>query len=260
MSLNLAGTVKERSLQLFVLLTFLALLKITGGSYLPSPLGIVEEFYFFLTTTGVLTDLGRTAVRVYVSVVIALVLGIIIGTSDYFSHAISDMLNSLFYPVQFISEAVLVITIIAVMGINSTVIYLVTVLVILPDIFIATQVGIKNIDEQMLELGRTYTDNKYTLFKNIVLPQVNPYIFAGLIRAHATAWEIVATAEVFLALDGIGYLIQNQFRLLNLPELFSLVILLLVTALISDRILRLLKSELVVEVDDNELDRNRKLN
>lgn len=258
--MKLSKSLKQRSSQLLIIISFLTFLKITGGSYLPSATEILNEFTYFFTTTGILSDLGRTAFRVYISVMIALVLGIIIGTADYFSKTISDILNSLFYPVQFISEAVLVITVIAVMGINSTVIYLVTILVILPDIFIATQIGIKNIDEEMLELGKVYTDDKLSIFKNIVLPQVNSYIFAGLIRAHATAWEIVATAEVFLALNGIGYLIQNQFRLLNLPKLFSLVLLLLLAALASDRVLRLLKSILTVDVDEDELSKNRKLN
>lgn len=258
--MNLAKNLKERTFQLLVLLSFLTLLKITGGSYLPSATEVIEEFYYFFTTTGILSDLGRTAYRVYLSVLISLFLGVLIGTADYFNETISDVLNSLFYPTQFISEAVLVITIIAVMGINSAVIYIVTILVILPDVFIATQVGIKNIDREMLELGRVYTDDKYSLFKNIVLPQVSSYIFAGMIRAHATAWEIVATAEVFLALDGMGYLIQNQFRLLNLPKLFSLVILLLVSALLSDRILRSLKSKLVQEVESDGFDKDRRFN
>jgi len=100
------------------------------------------------------------------------------------------------------------------------------------------------LDDKLLELGDIYSTNKLKTFRHLVIPQVLPYIFTGLIRAHATAWDIVGTVEVFLALNGLGYLVQNQFRLLNLPELFSLAALIIVSGLISDRVLRILKSEI----------------
>jgi len=133
---------------------------------------------------------------------------------------------------------------IAILGLDPTVVYIITVLGIVPDVFIATQVGMNQLDDKLLELGDIYSTSKLKTFRHLVIPQVLPYIFTGLIRAHATAWDIVGTVEVFLALNGLGYLVQNQFRLLNLPELFSLAALIIVSGLISDRVLRILKSEI----------------
>ena len=130
---------------------------------------------------------------------------------------------------------------IAALGINPTVVYIISVIAIVPDVFIATQEGLQEIDEKILELGKIYGESKIKIFRYLVIPQMLPYIFIGTIRAHATAWDIVATVEVFLALGGMGYLVQNQFRLLNLPKLFALAFILISAGLLSDRILRILK-------------------
>lgn len=211
--------------------------------FLPTPYEIGREVVNYLVDPGMRSDLASTAGRVYLSTLLALILGVIIGVADYFNSTISDIFNSLFYPTQFLSEAVLAILAIAVLGINPLVVYVITVISVVPDVFIATQEGIQELDERLLELGTVYGESKLQVFRHLVIPQMLPYIFIGGIRAHATSWDIVATVEVFLALGGMGYLVQNQFRLLNLPELFALAVILISAGLLSDRILRVIKKQ-----------------
>lgn len=231
--------IKHLNQVLFVL--FLLLVVQFSVDFLPTPLEIGKEVFIYLGDPGLRSDLLSTAGRVYLSTLLALCLGIIIGVADYFNSTVSDIFNSLFYPTQFLSEAVLAILAIAVLGINPLVVYVITVISVVPDVFIATQEGIQELDEKLLELGQVYGDSRLKVFKHLVIPQMLPYVFIGLIRSHATSWDIVATVEVFLALGGIGFLVQNQFRLLNLPELFALAFILISAGLLSDRILRLIK-------------------
>ncbi len=226
---------------LFVL--FLLLIVQLSVDFLPTPYEIGKEVVNYIIDPGLRSDLASTAGRVYLSTLLALVLGVIIGVADYFNSTISDIFNSLFYPTQFLSEAVLAILAIAILGINPLVVYVITVISVVPDVFIATQEGIQELDERILELGTVYGESKLQVFRHLVIPQMLPYIFIGGIRAHATSWDIVATVEVFLALGGMGYLVQNQFRLLNLPELFALATILISAGLLSDRILRIMKKQ-----------------
>jgi len=227
---------------IFVL--FLLLVVQSSVDFLPTPYEIGKEVVNYLVDPDLRSDLASTAGRVYLSTLLALVLGVIIGVADYFNSTISDIFNSLFYPTQFLSEAVLAILAIAVLGINPLVVYVITVMSVVPDVFIATQEGIQELDQRILELGTVYGESKLQVFRHLVIPQMLPYIFIGGIRAHATSWDIVATVEVFLALGGMGYLVQNQFRLLNLPELFALATILISAGLLSDRILRIIKREI----------------
>lgn len=210
---------------------------------MPSPIEVFSETVSQLQSENVRNNLMRTASRAYLATLMSLVLGVAIGVADYFNENVSHVTNAIFYPVQFVSEAVLAILAIAVLGLNPAIVYIVTVLAIVPDVFVATQVGLDNMDEGLIELGEIYGESKITVFRHLVIPQVLPYIFTGLVRSHATAWDIVATVEVFLALSGMGYLVQNQFRLLNLPELFSLALIIIAAGLVSDRVLRFIKTE-----------------
>lgn len=228
----------------FVLFFAIAFWHLSPGNFLPSPLEVLEALLKQLSLESVRTNTWKTASRVYISSLLALVLGVAVGVADYFSETVSDAVNTFFYPTQFVSEAVLAILAIAILGLNPLVIYIVTVIAIVPDVFVATQVGLENMDENLMELGQVYGEGKFQSFRHLVVPQVLPYVFTGLIRTHATAWDIVATAEVFLATSGLGYLVQNEFRLLDLPDLFSLVVIIIVSGLISDRALRLAKSSI----------------
>lgn len=232
---------KSRLKQFSFLLLIILILQLRPEGFLPSPLEIFGSMVEQLRLESVQQNILKTTTRVYIATGISLVLGVAIGVADYFNGTISDITNGIFYPTQFVSEAVLTIIAIAVLGLNPVIIYLVTVIAIVPDVFIATQIALNNMDEKLLELGQIYSENKLSTFKHLVIPQILPYIFTGLIRAHATAWDIVATAEVFLALSGLGYLVQNEFRLLDLPDLFALVGIIVIVGLASDRVLRIIK-------------------
>lgn len=244
-------------IQSLFFLSIVLILELMPNGFLPSPLEIFSTFLTQIQSERIITNLWHTATRVYLASFMALVLGVIIGIIDYFDPRVSYITNAIFYPTQFVSEAVLAILAIAALGLNPAVVYIITVLGIVPDVFIATQVGMNHLDERLLELGDIYGKSKLTTLRHLIIPQVIPYIFTGLIRAHASAWEIVGTVEVFLALNGLGYLVQNQFRLLNLPELFGLATVIIVSGLISDRVLRTFKTRIDRKYK-NENDKDRR--
>lgn len=228
------------------------------NSFLPTPLYVFETFYSQIQIPEVQEAALSTAYRVYVSSIIALVLGVIIGTLDYFSETFSDLINSFFYPTQFLSEAVLTLVAVTLIGLSPSIIYIITVIGILPDIFVVVQVGLENLDESLMELGTVYSGSKLKTFRHLVIPQILPYIFSGFLRAHATAWDMVATVEIFLIAGGLGELSQNYYQLLDLPKLFSVVILILTIGLTSDRVFRIMKKKIDRRYKQDE-DRNQRI-
>lgn len=219
-------------------------LSVGKSSFLPTPLLVLETFYAQIQLSGVQEAAFSTAYRVYISAGIALVLGVAIGTLDYFSETFSDLINSFFYPTQFVSEAVLTLLAVTLIGLSPSIIYIITVIAILPDIFVVVQVGLENLDENLMEFGKVYSEGKIKTFRHLIIPQILPYILSGFLRAHATAWDIVATVEIFLIAGGLGQLSQNYYQLLDLPKLFSVVVVILTLGLTSDRIFRILKKRI----------------
>ncbi|MEG3071674.1 MAG: ABC transporter permease subunit [Candidatus Syntrophopropionicum ammoniitolerans] len=55
----------------------------------------------------------------------------------------------------------------------------------LPLIIINTIQGVRNIDKQLLQVAQVFQINRARLFREIYLPQVLPYLLAGIITALA---------------------------------------------------------------------------
>jgi len=230
--------------QLATAFIFLLLWQVLVKGFFPTPLEVFRSLLELLQMESIWKNSLQTGFRVYVASIISLIIGVTIGVADYFNETVSDIVNTFFYPSQFVSEAVLVLIAIAVLGLTPAVVYIITVIAIVPNVFVTVQEGLEEIDKDIVEFGEVYTESKPRLFRHLIVPQILPYAMAGFLRAHAVAWDIVATTEIFLATSGLGYLVQNYYRLLDLPKLFATVSIIVVLGLVSDRIFRIIKQRI----------------
>ncbi|HLG69749.1 MAG TPA: ABC transporter permease [Chloroflexota bacterium] len=72
---------------------------------------------------------------------------------------------------------------------------------------INTMVGVKNVDQELLDAGRAFCASERQVLRTIVLPSAVPYIFAGGRQALSSAWVGVVVSEILAALTGVGRLI-----------------------------------------------------
>src|SRR6202522_3244416 len=84
-------------------------------------------------------------------------------------------------------------------------IFLVALGVFFP-IYINTQHGIRSVDSQLVEMGRTYGMSPPTLFWHVILPGALPSIFVGLRYALGIMWLTLIVAETIAASSGLGYM------------------------------------------------------
>jgi ABC-type nitrate/sulfonate/bicarbonate transport system permease component len=77
------------------------------------------------------------------------------------------------------------------------------------------------------------------------MPQLVPYSIIGIVRSNAVAWKIAVTAEVFVAVDGLGFMVANYYRLLNGARLFATVLIIIIIGVISDWLIKKLKSSIL---------------
>ena len=65
-----------------------------------------------------------------------------------------------------------------------------------------------------------------------------PPFFMGIIRSNAIAWKVVVTAEIFIGTNGLGFMVNNYYRLINMPKLFATVLLIILIGLVMDWVFR----------------------
>lgn len=96
-------------------------------------------------------------------------------------------------------------------------------------VIINTMTGVKNVDPELLAVGKSLCASTPRILRTIVLPAASPYIVAGARQAFSSAWVGVIVAEILATEDGLGGLINhysNYFLTADMyvPILFIMVI------------------------------------
>ena len=88
-------------------------------------------------------------------------------------------------------------------------------------VVINTAVGLTQVDEDMLDLGRVFNAPKWKVFAKIRLPNASPYILSAL-KVTATAVVVGAVVGEFVASQkGLGYVIVTTQASMNTPVAFG---------------------------------------
>lgn len=88
-------------------------------------------------------------------------------------------------------------------------------------VVINTAVGLTQVDEELLDLGRVFNAPKWKVFAKIRVPNAYPYILSAL-RVTATAAVVGAIVGEFVASQqGLGYVIITTQANMNTPVAFA---------------------------------------
>ncbi len=250
---------RERAMTISFLVIVLLLWQFLPKSPLvPTPIEVISAFFLLLGKLETWQNIGNTALRVYLSLFVVIILGVSFGVSGFFNKKLSKIIDVVMQPIQFIASAVISILAIVVFGLSFIVPYFVITVAILPNTYIATQLGLKELKKKHYEFGKIYTKSRYKIFKYLILPQLIPYILIGAIRANAVAWKIAVTAEVFVAVDGLGFMVNDYYRRLNSPKLFATVLIIILAGLFFDQLIKLIRSKVFVSYDTIDINKKFK--
>ena len=82
-------------------------------------------------------------------------------------------------------------------------------------IYINIYHGIRSVDPQLIEMGKSYGLTRWQLYKEIILPGALPSILVGLRFALGLVWVLLIVAETISAQAGIGYMTMNAREFLQ---------------------------------------------
>jgi sulfonate transport system permease protein len=88
-------------------------------------------------------------------------------------------------------------------------------------IYLNTLHGVRNVDPQLIEMGRVYGMSGWTLFRKVIFPGALPSIFVGLRFSLGIMWLTLIVAESMAASAGIGHM-ANQAREFMLTDVVVL--------------------------------------
>jgi NitT/TauT family transport system permease protein len=230
----------KKLLPLTGLFLFIALWQILSGLYnhviIPSPMEVVRSLHF-LAVSGDLWEHGAQSIERGLA---GFGLALAIGTPLGLLIGLNPVAASLFRPVvvmlqvtPLISWLLLAMIWIGFSGVPIFIVFVTTV----PLIVINVYQGVNSIDRQLLQMASIFRIEKTRVISEIYLPQVAPYLMAGISNALGVTWKAVAMAEFLSVQKGIGASMAVARINLETADLFAWTAFLICLGLVTDRLL-----------------------
>lgn len=180
---------------------------------------LVGAYYTFLPTLGQLlaaapaffTDpvtyqaLGATGLRVAVSLLVALVIGLgaalLVTRGGLAGRVVESYVGALLT----VPSTIAALIALFVFRRDPIAVYVVVVLVILPFVSMTLIEGMRALDPKLMTMAKTYRIKPAQRLRHITVPQLTPFLIAAMRNENAHAWRVVVLAELFAVNSGMGW-------------------------------------------------------
>ncbi len=215
-------------LPLFFILFFIVLWQIAfslnwfNPLFLPSPLNVLQTFWFDIISGNIfpdfLTTLYRFLIGFFISVIIGVGLGILMG----YDKRIYSIFNM---PVDFfrsIPPIALFPLFLLFFGIGDNVKIAVEIWTCSLVILVNTMYGVHNASKIRLMVAKSMRAKKWLLFRKVILPEILPYVFSGIRIAIGLGLIVVIVTEMFIGTNlGLGHRLMISQSIYDTPELYA---------------------------------------
>jgi ABC-type nitrate/sulfonate/bicarbonate transport system permease component len=194
--------------------------------FVSSPVEVARTAVKLLPSQEFLGHLLITAECLFAGLLSALIVGVLVGLPlGWFPrlHAIFEPVIAAVYGVPYIAFLPVIIMWTGI-GMTSRMI-IVFWSAVFPLIINSIQ-GAREVDENFLRVGRSFSATNLQIFATITLPSSVPYILAGLRTSIGRAIVGVVVAEFFMSSKGLGYFINLKANALEMAPAFVAIVLL----------------------------------
>jgi nitrate/nitrite transport system permease protein len=163
----------------------------------------------------VATSLKRVGMGFSLAAVAGIGLGVLIGANRWAHRA----LDPLFQVLRTVPPlAWLPLSLAAFHQAQPSALFVIFITSIWP-IVINTAVGVRNIPQDYVNVGRVLRLSPIEYFARILLPATTPYIFTGLRIGVGMSWLAIVASEMLLGGVGVGFFIWDQYNASRIPDI-----------------------------------------
>jgi len=206
-----------------------------------TPTAVARAAYEMLRSGELWTYLWPSLVIFAVGLVIAAIVGIATGLLLARYWVLDVALGVYITFLYSIPSVALVPLIVLWAGFESTAKIIVLFLFAFFPMAINTYQGVKNVDQRLIEVGRSFRCSERQLWVNIVLPGALPFIVTGLRLAVGRGLIGMVLADQYTAISGIGYLIVRTAATYQVDKMFVPIVTLGILGITLTALLRVLE-------------------
>lgn len=173
---------------------------------LPSPIGVLRALWKLALSGELARNVGVSFLRAIAGLLVGGGIGFALGLANGLSRTSETLTDSSLQMIRNIPHLALIPLVILWFGIDEEAkLFLVALGVFFP-VYINTLHGVRSVDPQLVEMGRSYGMTRADLFRRVILPGALPSIFVGLRFALGVMWLTLIVAETIAAQSGLGYM------------------------------------------------------
>ncbi len=174
---------------------------------------------------------------VFVSVIIALVIGIPLGVAMAKSATFAKILKPILDLMQTMPSFVYLIPAAMLFGIGIVPAVFATIIYALPPMIRLTYLGLQNVNKEVLEAGQSFGSTSWQMLKKIEFPQALSTIMTGVNQTTMMAMSMVVIASMIGA-KGIGQEVLTAINRLEVGRGFQAGLAIVFLAIILDRLIQ----------------------
>lgn len=214
------ASARALSVAVFFLIWWAAAL-LADSRVLPGPVAVLT-FLARETASGELPyHLGMTLARVAVSFVLAMTIGTALGLA----MGRSRLTNAVVEPwvILLLNAPALILIVLAYiwMGLSEAAAILAVALNKIPNVAVTIREGARAFDPAYMELARVYRFPRGQVLRDVMLPQLQPYIAASARSGLALIWKIVLVVELLGRSNGVGFQIHLYFQMFDVRAILA---------------------------------------
>ena len=233
-----SSTIKATGQGLLMLPWWLLILIVVAiGTYFTSWKGGITfgVFLFLIGTFDLWSQTMTTLAVIIISVVLSLLIGIPLGILMAFNRTFASIMRPILDAMQTMPTFVYLIPVIFFFPLGNVPAVIATIIYALPPVMRLTELGIRNVDEEVIESAESFGSSRMQMLMKVQLPQALPTIMAGVNQTTMMALSMAVVGSMVGA-DGLGERVLHALNRIDMSLGFEAGISIVFLAIIIDRI------------------------
>jgi len=204
---------------------------------LPPPWAVAAKMWEFTTDGLVLAQFWASLWKTLLGWVMALTLGIPIGMAMGRFRYAKAFFHDIVYLAANVPLIVYAVLSLILFGISSIGPSFVVMLLVLPAVALNVAAGVESVDRGLLAMSRSFRRPSRQVARNVIIPSVIPFLFAGGRVSFATSWKLEALTETFGGTIGVGFQLQKSFHTFSVVSLLAWMMFFVLFVILVERVI-----------------------
>ncbi|AMG29510.1 ABC transporter permease [Grimontia hollisae] len=187
----------------------------------PTPVQVYNAFVFELFNEQMLSHLGITLWRVFLSFVISMVLGVVFGIMMGRFANLNELSDPLLILALNIPALVTILLCYLGIGLVETAAVTAVALNKIPTVVAMIREGARVVDDDLMDVAKVFRLSPTKRFFNVFLPQLYPYIMASARTGLSLIWKIVLVVELLGRSNGVGFKLHTLFQFFDIAGILA---------------------------------------